>query len=93
MIGPIEDLISPLNELLANSLQDLFAIVLRRGNILDSHDTLEHNVDLRVTMRIDDARTVDQIDALHERDVLPDFGLAGDRRHVAHLLLLERVDH
>ena len=35
---------------------------------------------------------VDKVDALHEGDVLPDLGLPRDGRHLADLLLLERVD-
>ena len=45
-------------------------------------------------MRTDrhNARTVNQVDTAHQRDVLPHLGLARNRRHIAHLLFLERID-
>ena len=44
-------------------------------------------------MREHHARTINQVDSLHERNVLPDLGLAGYGRHIAHLLLAQRVYH
>ena len=38
-------------------------------------------------------RAVNEVNLLHERDVLPHLRLAGNGGHVAHLLGAERVDH
>ena len=39
-----------------------------------------------------DTGTVDEVDALHEGDVLPDFRLAGDRGNFGDFLLAEGVN-
>ena len=57
-----------------------------------THHSLQDDLRIRVTCRIDHARAVDQEDALHQRDVLPDLGLAGYRGHLADFLGPQRVD-
>ena len=64
-----------------------------RGERLDAHDALEHGGRLRVACGgRDDPRAVDEVDALRERDVLPDLRLAWDRRDVADLARLEGIN-
>ncbi len=93
MIGPVVYLIRSLDVLLLDTLEHLVDVVLGRGYILDTDNTLENDVGLAVAVREHHTGTVDQVDALHERNVLPDLGLAGDRGHFAHLLLAKGVDH
>lgn len=48
------------------------------AQVLHPHDTLQDLVRLtitRVTCR-DDSRAIDEVDPLHQRDILPDFRLA-----------------
>lgn len=58
-----------------------------------TYHTLENDLRFGVSLRVDDSGTVDEVNASHERHVLPDFGLAGNGRRLAHLLLPQRVHH
>ena len=93
VIRPIADLVSLLNVLFLDSFEHFVGVVFGRWDVFNSDNTLQHNVRLRVSMGIDHAWTIDEIDALHERDVLPDLGLSRDRRHIAHFLLPQSVDY
>mmetsp|Transcript_54403 Transcript_54403/g.90418 ORF Transcript_54403/g.90418 Transcript_54403/m.90418 type:complete len:630 (-) Transcript_54403:747-2636(-) len=73
----------------AHEIRDVERGVL---DVLNAHDSLEHGGRLVVTRVIDDTGTVDEEDALEERDVLPHLGLTRNGRDLADLLLLERVD-
>ena len=68
-------------------------MILWARDILHSHDALEDGVGLRVfRRRVHDARTVDEVDALHQRDVLPHLGLARDGGNSAHLFAAQGID-
>lgn len=62
-------------------------------HILDSHHTSEQNL-LRCIGHAwwDDARAIDEVDALHQGDVLPYLRLARYRRGFADFLLSKSVD-
>lgn len=74
-------------------LEHIRDILLRIGDVLNSHDTSEQNVCFRVfvTWR-NNTRTIDQEDSLHQSDVLPHLGLARDGCNLAHFLLAQGVD-
>ena len=62
-------------------------------DVLDANDAAEQNVFFAVAMtRWNDSGAVNQVDPLHERDVLPDLGLAGDGCGGADAFLAEGVD-
>ena len=64
-----------------------------RRKVLNSNNTLQHGVGVRVLGgHGDDTWAIDQVDSLHQSDVLPDFRLSRNRSDRADLLLLERVD-
>jgi hypothetical protein len=66
--------------------QHLVDVHRRVLEALDAHDALEHRGHLAVAgLAVDDAGAVDEVDALHERDVLPHLGLAGHGRDGADL--------
>ena len=68
-------------------------VLLGVGDVLDAHNTAEENVLLGVFGGGgDDAGAVDEEDALHQGDVLPDLGLTWDGRDLAHLLLPQGID-
>lgn len=61
--------------------------------MLDTNDSLEDLLRLGVTSGGgNDSGAVDEVDAAHEGDVLPDLGLSGNGSGLANGLLLERVD-
>ena len=65
----------------------------RGREMLDSDDSLEHLLGLGVASgRGNNSRAIDEVDAAHQGDVLPDFGLSGDGSSLANGLLLQRVD-
>lgn len=62
-------------------------------DVLNAHDASEEDIFFAVALAWrDDAGAVDEVDAFHERDVLPHLGLPGDGRHGADALFAERVD-
>ena len=62
-------------------------------DVFCAYDTTEKNVFRCVGHTGRHAtRTVDEVDALHECDVLPHLGLTGDRRDCADLLVAKGVD-
>jgi hypothetical protein len=54
-------------------------------NSMMTHHSLEDDVRVRVLGLVDDPRAVNQVDALHQCDVLPHLGLPGNGGHLAHL--------
>lgn len=63
-------------------------------NVLRAHDAAQEDVFGGVGHAGRDAAgAVDQVDALHQGDVLPDLGLAGDGGDRADLFLAEGVDN
>lgn len=61
--------------------------------IFHSDDSLENGVGVGIFSRKGyDTRTIDQVDSLHQGNVLPDFCLSWNRSDRAHLLLLDGVD-
>lgn len=73
-------------------VQNGLDVALRVGDTLCTDHSLENLIGLRLTQIVDDTWTVDQIDALRERDVLPDFGLTRDWGHLTAGLFHEGVD-
>lgn len=87
------DLICSLNVMLLALLEDLMDVLLRVLDLLDLYDTTEENIRGSIgERRRDDTGAIDEVDALHERNVLPHLGLAGDWSHCADLLGTEGVD-
>ena len=74
-------------------LEDLGDVLLRVLDLLNLDDTTEEDIGGGVGERgRDDTGAVDEVDALHEGDVLPDLGLAGDGGDSADLLGAEGID-
>jgi hypothetical protein len=68
-------------------------VLCRVLDVLCAHDTTEKNVFWCVVhTRRHTTRTVDEVNALHECDVLPHLGLTRDRRNCADLLIAKGVD-
>jgi hypothetical protein len=65
---------------------------VQQTNLLDTDHTLEDDLGFRVPCGVHNSRAVDEVDPLHECDVLPHLGLSGDRRCLAHLLRPKRID-
>jgi len=63
-------------------------------DVLNAHDAAEEDIlrSICCTGR-DDTRAVDQVDALHEGDVLPNLGFARDGSDRADFLVAEGVDY
>ena len=92
-VFPVCDAVGAGEVLGAHALEEVRDVVRGGREVLDTHDTLEDLLALRVAGgRGHDSGAVDEVDAAHEGDVLPDLGLSGDRGRLAHGLLLERVD-
>lgn len=73
--------------------QDGGDVLLGVLDVLDTHDTTEEDILRGVGCGgWDDTGAIDQVDALHEGDVLPDLGLSGDGSDGADLLVTESVD-
>ena len=90
---PVVKAVSPLKVLAPDALEQGRNVLGRGRKVLDPDDALEDGGGVRVLGRDrDDTRAVDQVDAPHEGDVLPDLSLSWDGRDRADLLLLERVD-
>ena len=62
--------------------------------MLDSNDTLEYLLRFSVfATGWDDTRAINEVDTLHESNVLPDFRLSRDRSDFADLLRLDSIDN
>lgn len=61
--------------------------------MLNSNDTLEYLLRFSVfATGWDDTRAINEVDTLHESNVLPNFGLSRDRSDFADLLRLDSID-
>lgn len=90
---PARNLVSALKVLGLAALEQGRDELFRVGNVLDTDDTTEQNVCLGVLgTRWHNTGAVNQKDALHERNVLPDLGLTRNGGNHAHLLLAQGVD-
>nr|POE77624.1 hypothetical protein CFP56_09271 [Quercus suber] len=90
---PPLDIICPFQVMSPTSRQHRWDVLRRVLDILHPHDSPEQNIFWRVRhARGHDARTINQIDPLHQRDVLPDFGLTRYGCRCADLLFPQRVD-
>ena len=69
-----------------NPIQNRLNVRLRIRQTLSPHHSLENLICVSLTLVIDNTWAIDQIDALSEGDILPDFGLAGNRRNFAAIL-------
>lgn len=69
-------------------------ILFRVFDVLDTHDTPEEDVFRGVVcVRRHDTGTIDEIDAFHKCNVLPDFGLSRNRGNGGDLFLAKGVDN
>jgi hypothetical protein len=76
-----------------NTAQDSRNVLLRVLNILHTADTAQENVLLSVILVWrDNTRAIDEVDTLHQSDILPHLGLTRDRSDGADLLLAKSVD-
>ena len=67
--------------------------VLRRvRDLLGANDGLQNLLRVALVLVVYDTRAIDEVDALGQRDVLPDLRLTRDRRHTAAGFLHKRVD-
>ena len=78
--------------LLVDLFEDWLNIGLWIRDAFRAHHSLEHLVSIRFTLIIDNTWAVDEIDALRQRDVLPNLGLTGNWGNLTAGLLHERVD-
>ena len=79
--------------LLSDFVKDWLDVRFRVGNTLCSHHSLENFIRVALSLVINNTRTVNQVNALSQRDVLPDLSLTWDRRDLAARLFHQRVDH
>jgi hypothetical protein len=92
-VRPRLDVVRPAQVLGSNTLEQGDNVICRCRQMLDAHNAFENFCCFGVLRRRrNNAGAVDQIDALHKGDVLPNLGLPGQWCHIADLLLLERVD-
>lgn len=69
-------------------------MIRRLRQVFNTNNALEHLGCLIILCRWrHNTRAVDEVDAAHQGDVLPDLGFTGDGSHIADLLLLEGVDN
>ena len=78
--------------LLVNLVQNGLDVVLGIWESFGSHHSLEDFISVSLTLIIDDTWTVNQVDALGERDVLPVLSFTWDGCDLATGFLHERVD-
>jgi hypothetical protein len=85
-VRPVLDLVRPANVLGPNAREELGDVVGRRGQVLDADNALKHLGRFRLVGRGGhDARAVNEVDAAHEGDVLPDL-CAGSPREPKRLV-------
>lgn len=73
-------------------IEDSIDVEIGIGDFLMPDHTLKYFVRVRLVRVINDSRAVNEVDAFRERDILPDFGLTGNRRNFANLFLHQRID-
>lgn len=93
MVIPTMEVVRSLDVVLLALLQGSSDILLRVLDVLNTDDATQENVLFSVGhVWWDDTRTVNEVNALHQGDVLPDLGLSGNRCNSADLLLTKSVD-
>jgi hypothetical protein len=92
-ILPIVKTISTLEILMTYTLKDGGDSILGSLDIFDTHRALQDNVCFTIIdVGWNDTRTINEIDTLHQGDVLPNLGLTRDGGNRADLFGLECVD-
>jgi hypothetical protein len=82
--------VGPFEILASHSLQQSWDVLGRRGEVLDSDDTLKDSSGVGVLGRDgDDPGAVDEVDSSHEGDVLPDLRMRIKKRKK--IVLSERI--
>jgi hypothetical protein len=85
--------ICPLQVTGLDATKNSWNILFRVLNILNPANATKKNVLLGVILVWrNDSRAIDEVDPLHQGDVLPHLGLTRDRSHSADLLLPKSVD-
>ena len=74
-------------------IQDGLDVRLWIWDPLSADHSLQHLISVGLTLVIDNTWAINKINALGERDVLPDFGLARNGCHFATRLFHEGIDH
>lgn len=72
-VGPLLDTIGLDNVLRLDALEHLIDVELRVAEVLHTDNTLQDDVRLTVTGGVHHTRAVDEVQALHQSDVLPDL--------------------
>ena len=87
------DLVCALDVLWLGLCEDSWDILFRVLDVLDTDDALKENILWSIGRGWwDDTRAIDEVDALHEGDILPDLGLSRNWGNCADLLVAECVD-
>lgn len=77
-----------------HTAQDSRNVLLGVLDVLHTADTAQENILLSVILvGRDNTRAVNEVDSLHQSDILPHFGLTRDRSDRANLLLAKSVDN
>ena len=93
MVGPVKDAVRALHVLFSHSGQYGGDMIFGLLDVLHSDDTLQDDIGFRVMgVGLHDTGAIDEIDASHQRNVLPDFGLARDGCNGADGFGAKRVD-
>lgn len=87
------DLVCALNVLWLGLCQDGWDILFWVLDVLNTDNSLKQNILWRIGRgRWDDTRAIDEVDALHESDILPDLCLSWNWCDGADLLVAKGVD-
>mmetsp|Transcript_48821 Transcript_48821/g.78020 ORF Transcript_48821/g.78020 Transcript_48821/m.78020 type:complete len:227 (-) Transcript_48821:211-891(-) len=93
-IRPLFEFVHFLQILLAYSLQNLSNVLLRIFDRLHTnHRAEDGRDDVVARSRIHSSWTVDEVELIEQRHVLPHFGLSWNGRHRARFLANQTVDH
>lgn len=93
MILPALEFIRPFHMVRLDFLQNRRNVLLWVLHVLNTDDAAEKEILRSIVMvRWYDTRAIDQVDPLHQRDILPHLGLTGDRRDFGDCLAPEGVD-
>lgn len=93
MVVKVLDVVRPFEMVPLYSLHGGCYVLLWVLDVFNANNTSKENVFFCVThVWWDDTWAVDEVDALHQCDVLPDLGLSGDWSDGADLFLPECVD-
>jgi hypothetical protein len=92
IINPFTDSIDVVNVLTLGLIYDGVNIDFGVGDSFGADDGLEDLVSLTFTLIIHNTWAINQIYALSQRDVLPDFGLSWNGGDLAHGLAFQGID-